>query len=80
MDFAKFRRERDSALLSLDKDMIVAYMKKYGIVFCPKDGNVFWASVHKARLEILDFPESEKEISRKWLKDNGFKAGISPSS
>ena len=71
-DFTDFIRERDSALRSLDEEKIKAYMAKWCARY-PENTQVFWASVHKARLGITSFTEEEKEISRKWLREHGFK-------
>ena len=70
--FAGFVRERDTALRSLDEEKIKAYMTKWGGGY-PAVPLVFWASVHKARLGITSFTEEEKEVSRKWLREHGFK-------
>ena len=69
-------RERDAALLSLDKDAIIRYFKKYDVPYSTSDDIVFWAAVHKARLQIEKMPDEAKEISRQWLNDNGFKDTI----
>jgi hypothetical protein len=63
---------RDEALLSLNKEKIEAFMNKWNAGFPYVSEVVFWAAVHKARLEILSFPEEEKEKSRQWLLENGF--------
>ena len=69
-------KERDAALLSLDKEMLLSYFKKYDIP-CDYDSDLaLWAGVHKARLQIVNMPEDAKEISRQWLTDNGFKESI----
>lgn len=75
ISLSQFLKDRDEALLSLDKCKILAYAEKYGARL-PQSDEIFWASVHKARLNIKNFPESEKEISRKWLCENGFKEDI----
>lgn len=72
INFPKFVQERNSALLSLDREKILAYCKKYEVNI-PGDGDVFWAAVHKARMGIKGFPEAEKQISRQWLNEHGFK-------
>ena len=72
MDMKKFVKERNEALLSLDKKKIDTYCKKYGVNM-PENENVFWASVHKAILQINSASPEQKEKSRKWLIDNGFK-------
>ena len=72
-----FVKERNAALLSLDKKKIIAYMRKYQETQPEQEDElIFWASVHKARLQITTMPESEKEISRIWLLSHGFKTDI----
>lgn len=66
-----FVKERDEALLSLDKDKILAYMHHYGVPV-PKSNVVFWAGIHKARIASNGIPEDEKEKSRAWLTERGF--------
>lgn len=64
--------KRNDVLKSLDKAKIIAYSKKYGVPL-PENDLVMWAGVHKARLLILNFSDAEKEVSRQWLKDHGFR-------
>ena len=71
----QFVKDRNEALLSLDKEKIISFLNKYGTPV-PEKEIVFWAGVHKTRLEVTSFDESVKEVSRKWLRDNGFKEGI----
>ena len=68
----EFIQDRNEALLSLDREKIIEYCQKYGARFSSNE-KVFWASVHKARIAIKSFPETEKEKSRKWLRENGFR-------
>lgn len=72
-DHVKFVREREEVLLSLDKDKILSFCRKYGI-YHPHTETAFWQSVHKARIALKDFPEPAKEISRRWLTERGFQA------
>ena len=51
----KFLKERNEALLSLDKNKITKTLIKYGVEI-PEDEQIFWAGVHKARMEIISFP------------------------
>ena len=71
MNMNTFRKDRDEALLSLDEDKIRTYCQTYGAPMS-SDPTVFWASVHKARLQILSIPEEAKEVSRRWLRTHGF--------
>lgn len=70
--YSEFVQERNAALLSLDRERILSYCRKYEVNISG-DGDVFWAAVHKARMGIRGFPEAEKQISREWLNENGFK-------
>jgi hypothetical protein len=72
----RFLSDRDSALRSLDRDKIEFYCRKYNIQM-PKHETVFWLAVHKARLQITWFTEEEKNLSAEWIRDHGFKQGVS---
>jgi hypothetical protein len=72
-----FIQDRDDALRSLDKDTILAYMKKYNIDWIPSTEEVFWAGIHKSRLAINSFSKEEKKISMDWLTKHGYKHDIS---
>ena len=70
-----FIKERNEALLSLDKEKILAYGKKYNVKF-PEDEKIFWAGVHKAICSLYLIPvnkitKSQYEKSKEWLKENG---------
>ena len=67
-----FVKERDEALLSLDKAKILACAEKYGVRL-PKNELVFWASVHKSILAINSADEAQKAKSKAWLLEHGFK-------
>ena len=45
MKIEKIVKERDEAMLSLDKDKILDYCIKYGVTV-PCDEITFWAGVH----------------------------------
>lgn len=66
----RFIKERDEALLSLDRDKIEAYLRKYQVPV-PRDDEVFWRGVHKAICEIESAPESAKRASEEWLREHG---------
>lgn len=65
--------DRREALLSMDKEKILAYMRKYGVPL-PSNDDVFWISVHKARTADLSLPDDERQISREWLAARGYQA------
>lgn len=60
--------ERDLALLSLDKNRIITYLRKYNI---PHNENLseeeFWAGVHYSILGLRSANEKQKNISKNWL-------------
>ena len=71
-----FIKERNEVLLSLDRERILAYGKKYNVKF-PEDEKIFWAGVHKAICSLYLIPvnkitKSQYEKSKEWLKENGF--------
>lgn len=71
--FAQFAVERNAALLSLDKEKILAYGQKWGVNFAkvPGDEEGFWASVHKARTAIPALPMAARVLSKRWLAERG---------
>ena len=71
----EFLKDRDEALLSLDRTKIEAFMDKYGENM-PENETVFWAGIHKARIEISYFPDDVKELSKKWLREHRFREGL----
>ncbi len=69
-DIDLFKKDRNEALLSMDKEKIIAYMARWGQKAIPND-KVFWASVHKARTACVDLPIEERQKSKGWLKNEG---------
>ena len=72
MGIKNFIKQRNEALLSLDKDKIIALSEESGPYEIPEDESVFWAGVHKARLGVVSFSPEVKEESRNWLREHGF--------
>lgn len=75
-----FIKERNAALLSLDKEKILAYGKKYNIKF-PEDDKIFWAGVHKAICSLYFVANNNITLdqytrSADWLRENGFNLGV----
>lgn len=70
-----FVRERDAVMLALDKDAIMDFMCKNRISL-PDNEQDFWAGVHMARMQIISMPESAKEISEQWLRNNGYSVPV----
>lgn len=71
----EFFKEQLEVARSLDIEKARAYAKKYHI-FLPDNEISIIAGLHKARLYINGITAEEKEISRKWLKENGFSEKI----
>lgn len=71
--FETFAAERNDALLSLDKEKILAYGQKWGVNFnkVPGEEETFWASVHKARTAIPALPMAARVLSKRWLAERG---------
>lgn len=70
---ATYARERDEALLSMDKPTICTMWLKYKIAVAPAvltSDALFWYTVHKLRTEIRTLPLDERRKSKKWLEDN----------
>lgn len=65
-----FIKERDEAILSLDRGKIEEYLKKYHVPI-PQDDEVFWRGVHKVVCAIKGAPESTKKASEAWLHEHG---------
>ena len=66
-----FIKERDEAIISLDESKIYKYCLKYGVKI-PENKKVFWAGIHKLRLNITKLSEEEINVSKEWLDENGF--------
>lgn len=71
-DLVGFFKERDEALLSMDKQKIIDYMEKYGLAVNKSNETVFWASVHKAILYLPTATAEQKKQSATWLLSHGF--------
>ena len=75
MDIKKYVRERDEAFISLDKEKILAFCKRYKINL-PENETVFWAGVHKVIIHINSATFEQKQKSYEWLAEHGFRASI----
>lgn len=65
-----FVKERNEALLSMDKRKIVRWAKKYGLSM-PTNDEAFWRAVHKAICNIQTFPWDVRQKSADWLFEHG---------
>lgn len=82
-DRATYIADREAALRSLDKLTLLAYYRKYGehkiaerweqAAPDSRIDRTTWAGIHKARLTLDCFTEAEKNLSRMWLWNHGFK-------
>lgn len=75
-----FVQERNMALFSLDKERILAYLKKYqGDIeeeSRPENDEIFWASIYKAILQITSAPPELRDKSERWLREHGYRTAI----
>lgn len=70
MNYASFVKERNKALLSLDRKKIERFAKKYG-VSVPTNEEAFWRGVHKAICHITNIPFEVRQKSADWLFEHG---------
>lgn len=70
-------QERNEALFSLDKNKIMAYLRKYNLPVDVCSDVEFWAGVYKAICNIKNAPEPIVEEARAWLNERGFSTTIS---
>ena len=62
MDYTSFVTERNEALLSLDREKIERFAKKYGVTM-PTSEEAFWRGVHKAICNITNIPFEVRQKS-----------------
>lgn len=74
----EFRRQRDKILRTLDVKEFLQFLHENNprLDTRPVDPSVPLASMHKARLRIVEFSEEEKRVSREWLQANGYSSGL----
>lgn len=72
---SKYQDELKAVLLTYDMDKIKTFMRKYN-KNTPENSLVFWAGVHKGICNLPNCTDEEKEFSRNWLKEHGFKENI----
>ena len=75
LNLKKWVKERNAVMLSLDKEKIVAFCKKYSVPI-PENETAFWAGVHKAIVHINSATEEQKLDSTIWLLEHGFRTDI----
>lgn len=67
----QFCRDRDEALLSLDRAKIERFMAKYGVEDETTSDEAFWRDIHKARCNNTLLPEGARKESERWLREHG---------
>lgn len=72
-DMARYKEERNAALLSLDRDKIITYAMRWGIDMSkmPADEDGFWAAVHTAISSIRTMPAGLRRASIAYLVERG---------
>lgn len=68
-----FVKDRNEALLSLDKEKIDAYCKKYNVQL-PESEKVYWMAVHKAIAGLIGLTGDARRTQEKsvqWLAERG---------
>ena len=60
---------RNEAMLSLDKDKIISFMKSFDLPI-PRD-EVFWPMVHKTITGIKTLPIDFRRLSKAYLRESG---------
>ena len=71
-DIQQFVKDRNEALLSLDKDKIIVFMNKYKIPLPSPE--VFWITIHKCRTASTGLRTEAREMSKEWLTQRGFQS------
>ena len=66
----QFKQDRNEAMLSKDKQTIIAFMNKYDIPV-PRD-EVFWITIHKTITGITSLPRDFRVLSKSYLREAGF--------
>jgi hypothetical protein len=66
----QFKKDRNDAMLSKDKQTIVTFMKQYDIPI-PRD-DIFWITVHKTITAIPTLPIDFRRLSKAYLREAGF--------
>jgi hypothetical protein len=68
MNVKEFLKDRKEALLSVDKCVIKAYMKKYGVADTCTSEEAFWYGMWKALKFVTDINDVEKAATLKKIE------------
>lgn len=71
MEISDYVTKRNKALESLNKEELEKLFTGAGIEV-PENEEVFWAGVHKARMQVTSMSDRLKEESAAWLLANGY--------
>lgn len=71
----RYARERNRAFLSLDKQKILDFCRKWHICV-PDNETVFWCGVHKVIVHTQEATPMQKQKSLEWLESHGFSPEI----
>lgn len=68
-EISALNQERDRAMLSMNKERILAYASKYGVNMAnlPLTDEHFWAAVHICISGVKSSPMSVRKTSKRWL-------------
>lgn len=72
---SSYLNELKNVLLTYDENKIKEFLNKHNKKI-PEIKIVFWIAIHKAVCNLPNCTDEEKEFSRKWLKEHGFKEEI----
>jgi hypothetical protein len=73
IDWQQYVAERRDVLLSMDRERILAFARKYDIrIIQAAAEDEFWIMVHKARTGSLDLPRAARLESKVWLAARGY--------
>lgn len=70
MTIEEFKADRNEALLSLDKNKILAFGLKHNVKFS-SNNEVFWLSIHKAITGCRELPIDFRRLSKAYLREAG---------
>ena len=70
----EFVKERDAALRTLDIDVCIAFAKKWSPDRASVTREVAEIGMHKARTAALSLTKEERQFSKDWLTERGYKS------
>jgi hypothetical protein len=79
IDKDEWETDRDKAFRSGDKEIFLAYLKKYEAPI-PENDLLLWTAYHKGRLALPGMNAAEQAVSREWLSQQGIDADFADFS